>query len=253
MNAHGLFITGTDTGVGKTLVTACLTALLNESGTNTVPYKPVQSGGIATAAGWLAEDVMFYQDVCTLPYTQSQLCSYCLEPAFSPHLAARETGVQIEATRMKKQFHHLACSHDIVLVEGAGGLAVPITETDNELYMTVDLIRELRLPLLLVTHAGLGTLNHTVLTVEYARSHGLAIIGLLINRMPTVPTIMQQDNVRMIEKLTGAPVLGIIPELTDASPSNVRQVLPELAEHIQLETIVQKTKAYSPSQGRSLL
>lgn len=243
MSTYGLFITGTDTGVGKTLATACLTALLNESGVNTIPYKPVQSGGIATAAGLLAEDVLFYQDVCNLPYTQSQLCSYCLEPAFSPHLAARETGVHIEPARISTQFQQLARSHDVVLVEGAGGLAVPVAETDSGLYMTIDLIRELRLPLLLVTHAGLGTINHTVLTVEYARSHELTVIGLLVNQMPANPTIMQQDNIRMIEKLTGVPVLGTIPELTDASPSGVRQALPDLTQHIQLETILQKIKA----------
>ncbi|BAU28822.1 dethiobiotin synthase [Aneurinibacillus soli] len=243
MSTHGLFITGTDTGVGKTLATACLTALLTESGINAIPYKPVQSGGIATGAGLLAEDVLFYQDVCDLPHTQSQLCSYCLEPAFSPHLAARETGVHIDPARIRAQFHQLTRSHDVVLVEGAGGLAVPIAETDSGLYMTIDLVRELRLPLLLVTHAGLGTINHTVLTVEYARSHQLTIIGLLINRMPDVPTIMQQDNIRMIEKLTGIPVLGIIPELTDASPFGVRQAWSDLTRHIKIETILQKIKA----------
>ncbi|AMA73509.1 MULTISPECIES: dethiobiotin synthase [Aneurinibacillus] len=236
------FVTGTDTGVGKTMVTGCLTAFLSMCGYDAVPYKPIQSGGVQGDGGLVAEDVTFYRSLHSLPYEQNTLCTYCMEPAVSPHLAARQTGTRINPGHIAQQLSTLRKKHDVVLVEGAGGLAVPIMEEKQEVYMTADLIRDLRLPLLIVTHPGLGTINHTILTVEYARACRIPILGLLVNRMPDNPSEMMQDNVRIISSLTNLPVLGMLPDITDFKPERIRERLPEIGRSLRLTLLLERLR-----------
>ncbi|WP_286884343.1 dethiobiotin synthase [Aneurinibacillus sp. UBA3580] len=237
---HALFVTGTDTGVGKTMVTGLLTALFAMGGYDAIPYKPVQSGGIRSDLGLVAEDVEFYRSLYPLPYDQNTLCTYCMEPALSPHLAALQTGVCIEPEHIAGHLQKLRASHDFVFVEGAGGLAVPLREDERGIYMTVDLIERLRLPLLLVTHPGLGTINHTILTASYAQIRGIPILGIIVNRMPLAPGEMEQDNVRMISKLTELPVLGTFPEMEQKEPKALRTRLHELHKCINLALLLER-------------
>jgi dethiobiotin synthetase len=237
---HALFVTGTDTGVGKTMVTGCLTALLAMYEFDTVPYKPVQSGGIRNGDTLIAEDVMFYQSIHSLPYKQDTLCTYCMEPAVSPHLAARQTGTLIEPERIARRLESLRRKHDIVLVEGAGGLAVPLYEDKQEIYMTIDLIEHLRLPLLLVTHPGLGTINHTVLTIKYAQQRSIPVLGIIVNRMPKTPCEMERDNVRMMSQLTGVPVLGTFPDLEEIIPDTLHEYFAELRKQVNLTLLLKR-------------
>ncbi|ERI08290.1 dethiobiotin synthase [Aneurinibacillus aneurinilyticus] len=237
---HALFVTGTDTGIGKTMITACLTALLARCEYDAVPYKPIQSGGIRMGDTLIAEDVAFYQSIHPLPYGQDELCTYCMEPAVSPHLAAQQTKVFIDPDCIARQLQILRKNHDFVVVEGAGGLAVPLYESEQGIYMTDDLITHLHLPLLLVTHPGLGTINHTVLTVKYAQAHGIPILGFIVNYMPQQPNSMERDNVRMISELTGLPVLGSFPQITDTAPEALRMQLDELRTHINLALLLER-------------
>ncbi|MFT9847636.1 dethiobiotin synthase [Aneurinibacillus sp. REN35] len=217
-----LFITGTDTGVGKTMVTGYLQALYATGGYRTIPYKPIQSGGIRQGQQVIAEDVAFYQSLSSLPYEQEMLCTYCMEPAVSPHLAAKQVGMTMEWGRIDNHLTMLRKHHDLVFVEGAGGLAVPLAKDERGLYMTTDLIARLQLPLLLVTQPGLGTINHTVLTVAYARQKKIPILGLIINRMPENPSEMHIDNVQMMSELTGLPILGTLPEMDGTAMETLR-------------------------------
>ncbi|MGC4376178.1 dethiobiotin synthase [Fictibacillus sp. Mic-4] len=210
---NALFITGVDTGVGKTVVTAYLTALIQKEGMKAVPFKPIQSGGIEHAGKLIAEDVQFYKQLAALPYSQEELCTYCLKDAVSPHLAANRSKIEIDRKRIIEQFHQLQKENDFVFVEGAGGLVVPLAEDRKGVYMTADLICDLRLPLLIVTHPELGTINHTLLTIAYAKSKGIPIVGLIFNQMPEEPGFMQEDNINMIQKLSGVPVIGCIPSI----------------------------------------
>ncbi|CEH30081.1 hypothetical protein AM501_12350 [Aneurinibacillus migulanus] len=239
---HALFVTGTDTGVGKTMITGCLTALLASCDYNAVPYKPVQSGGIRMGDTLVAEDVAFYQSIHPLPYGQDELCTYCMEPAVSPHLAAQQTGVFIDPECIVRQLQVLRKNHDFVVVEGAGGLAVPLYESEQGIYMTDDLITRLNLPILLVTHPGLGTINHTVLTAKYAQARGIPILGFIVNHMPQQPNSMERDNVRMISKLTGLPMLGSFPQVTDTVPEVLSLQLDELRKQINLELLLERLK-----------
>ena len=207
----GIFVTGTDTGIGKTFVTAYLLGILQRSGIKAVPYKPVQSGGRLEEGILVAEDIEEYRLAANLTYQQGELCTYCLEDPVSPHLAAKISGVKIDKNRLVNQYIKLQKENDLVIVEGAGGLAVPLAENEDEIYLTKDLINELDIPVLIVTHPSLGTINHSLLTAEYAKKNGIAILGFIINNVSEEESLMEQDNVRMIEILSGVPVIGKIP------------------------------------------
>jgi dethiobiotin synthetase len=210
---NGIFITGTDTGIGKTFVTAYLTGILQRSGVKAVPYKPIQSGGRRENGELIAEDIEIYQQAAQLPYRQEELCTYCLEPPVSPHLAARISGVEIEKDRMIHHYHKLQKENEVVIVEGAGGLAVPLAENEDGVYLTKDFIKELNIPIIIVTHPFLGTINHSILTAEYAMKNGISVLGFVVNKMPRADSLMEQDNLRMLKLLSGVPVIGKIPYL----------------------------------------
>ncbi|MBN6188669.1 dethiobiotin synthase [Aneurinibacillus sp. BA2021] len=248
---EALFITGTDTGIGKTMVTGCLQALFAAAGYRSIPYKPVQSGGVRQGEQLVAEDVAFYRSVSSLPYEQEMLCTYCMEPAVSPHLAARQTGTRIEWERIETHLAMLRGEHDIVLVEGAGGLAVPLAETESGLYMTTDLVQRLRLPLLLVTHPELGTINHTVLTAAYAKQLGIPVLGLIVNQMPEHATDMQQDNVKVMKELTGLPVLGTLPPFRQAELEGLRTSQTALEGYIDIKQLVRRLQQVKETQPQT--
>jgi dethiobiotin synthetase len=210
----GLFVTGTDTGVGKTAVTAYLTALLRKSGITAVPFKPVQSGGRNENGRLIAEDIEEYMRASEIGYKQEELCLYCLEEAVSPHLAAKLSRINIEKEKLMERYRELESENKIVLVEGAGGLAVPISEIEEDLFLTKDLILELSIPAVIVTTPFLGTINHSVLTAEYADRHGIEVAGFIVNKVSSEEVLMEQDNMRMIERISGLPVIGRIPAMT---------------------------------------
>lgn len=204
----GYFITGTDTDVGKTVVTSLLLSYLKNTGVDVFPYKPIQSGAILEDGKLQAPDVQMYQRV--LPQLQSEkACTYLLKKASSPHLAAKEEDVTFDVNSIIKNTVQLEAAHDLILVEGAGGAVVPIQGD----YCMIDLMKDLQLPVILVGRAGLGTINHTVLTVMALQSANIHIEGILLNCIQTGDKTIEEDNAKVIERLTGIPVLGIIPQI----------------------------------------
>lgn len=230
----GIFITGTSSNVGKTIVTTCLTYAFRKRNIDTVPYKPIQCGAIVKGEEWLAPDVELYRKVYQ-PKDDEQLNSYLYEPRFSPHFAAQLAGNPINPQIIKNNFKLLQEEHELVLVEGAGGLAVPLID---EQYGTPELIIDLNIPIVIVTQATVGTLNATALTAHYAQSKGLNIKGIIINGYPANPTEGIKHNPPMIERMTGVPVIGIIPQ-TDNVEARLGDegVLEELIEGIDLEQL----------------
>lgn len=208
---QGIFITGTGTEIGKTYVTKFLTKALIQSGFRVAPYKPIQTGCVWKDGELKAEDVESYIQTANLSYGQKDLCTYFFEKPASPHLAAHLENVRIDVNRMKQHYDRLQKEHDIVLVEGAGGLAVPIME-ENEMYMTKDIIQMLDIPLIIVVPPHLGSINHTLLTVEYAKANRLSILGIVFNKVSSHPDIIEKDNMRVIEKMTNLPILGKVPK-----------------------------------------
>lgn len=197
------FITGTDTGVGKTFVTAALLSALRNSGVDAVAMKPVQTG----SARGRSPDLDFCAKVAgwRIPRGElSDLCPYRFPMPASPHLAARSAGSRIVPGKILAAFRRLEKRHESVLVEGAGGLLVPLSAS----YDQRDLIRALRLPVMVVARAGLGTLNHTLLTVEALRPAGIAIAAVVLSQdAPRRNQISRDNEFFLRERLAPVPVL----------------------------------------------
>ncbi|MDP2991919.1 MAG: dethiobiotin synthase [Deltaproteobacteria bacterium] len=206
-----IFITGTDTGVGKTVITALLALLYQEAGVKVGLEKPVITGVKAGEDAALAGDLAFLQKA--LSTGERPVYSYAFTPAVSPHLAAALAGIFIDPARIEADHVRLSSRCDAVLVEGAGGLLVPL----NDNCLMADLAARLKLPLLIVSRPSIGTINHTLLTVSCAQARGLEVVGVVINNYPARPGPAEADNPGAIEKFAGVPVLAIVPHITSLS------------------------------------
>ena len=212
---RGLFVTATDTGVGKTVVTAALALALAARGRPPSLMKPVQTGNLADDP---AGDTRVLERLSGLPVANV----YAFEPPVAPLVAARAAGRAIELVPILERAGALASP---LLVEGAGGLLVPVGED----WTIADLARALGLPLVVVARAGLGTVNHTALTVRAARGEGLEVAGVVLNEHGSPPDASWDTNAALIEELAAVPVLGRMPALSELSPDALREAAEGLA------------------------
>lgn len=203
----GIFVTGTDTGVGKTIVSATLARLLRMNGINVGVMKPVTSGCREAPGKLVSDDALLLCQAAGIPYSDT-IAPYCLREALAPAEAAGAEGIRIDLSHLKALYGSLTESYEYVIVEGAGGLMVPLSGG----LLIADLVRELNLALLVVARPGLGTINHTVLTCFAARQMGLAVAGVIINGMPGNPGRAERSAPHQIGSLCGAPVLGVWPQ-----------------------------------------
>lgn len=205
---QGYFITGTDTGVGKTVVTAGIAANLKQRGINVGIMKPVQTGSTTTRHGLVSPDALFALTVAGIVDEMELVSPYRLKPPLAPRIAAELTGTAIDLVKINRAYRELCRRHDFMLVEGAGGIMVPITGR----FLMADLIKAFDLPALIVARPGLGTVNHTLLTVEYAKSRGIHVAGIIINGLNEKEDgTAEKTNPGLIAELSGVPVIGIIP------------------------------------------
>ena len=206
--SKGYFVTATGTDVGKTFVTALLVKKWRDSGIDAGYYKAALSGAELREGKWVAGDADYVKRIANLPDTQEQLVSYVYKEAVSPHLAARKEGNPVELTKVKADFEAAFARHELIFAEGSGGIICPIRYDDQKIFLE-DVIKTVNLPILVVTTAALGSINACVLTVEYARSHGLTIRGLIVNRYGSSGNQeMEDDNIRMMQDLTGLEILA---------------------------------------------
>ncbi len=212
----GIFVTGTDTGVGKTMVCAALTAQWRVEGVDAVPMKPIQTGCVEQDGQLHAPDL---DDVLRAAGLQPPLqeCSwmapYRFVPPCSPHLAAQQAGEELSLPHIVACFHQLAARHRVVLVEGAGGVLVPLGQGRTML----DLMLALQLPVLLVARPGLGTINHTLLSLRELRRAGLQPLGVVFNETtPTCRGAIETDNPRIIAELAAPLRTWQLPFTPDA-------------------------------------
>ena len=203
---QGIFVTGTDTGVGKTLVSATLAYLLRMKGVNVGVMKPVTSGCREEGGRLISDDALLLCRAAGVSCSED-VAPYLLREPLAPAEAAKIDGVGIDFSRIRECHGRLAASHDVVIVEGAGGLMVPLAGG----LLVADLARELELPLLVVARPDLGTINHTVLTCFSARQIGLSVCGVVINNYPDAPGLAEQSAPHHIGSLCGAPILGLWP------------------------------------------
>ena len=206
--SKGYFVTATGTDVGKTFITALLVKKWRDSGIDAGYYKAALSGAELRDGKWVAGDADYVKRIANLPDTQEQLVSYVYKEAVSPHLAARKEGNPVELAKVKADFDAACARHEFIFAEGSGGIICPIRYDDQKVFL-VDIMKTLDLPLLIVTTAALGSINACVLTVEYARSRGLDVRGLIVNRYGSSGNLeMEDDNIRMMQDLTGLEILA---------------------------------------------
>jgi dethiobiotin synthetase len=218
---QGVFITGTDTDVGKTWVAAGLTAVLRQGGKPAVYFKPIQSGCPLEGARLIPTDARLAKDVARLTEPLDLLTPIALRLPLAPGIAATQAGVEVDLAKIAKSLGELAARYKFLVVEGAGGLYVPLIDTK---FLVLDLIMWLGLPLVVVAKSGLGTINHTVLTVKAALAAGVKVAGVILNRYPDPPGLAAETNPTVIAALTGVPILGRLPEVPDLDQTAGREV-----------------------------
>jgi dethiobiotin synthetase len=208
----GVFISATDTSVGKTTLAAGLVGFLKRQGINVGVMKPVASGAIECDSGKLisqdAEMLVKFSE-CSDPW--EWINPYCLATPVTPALAAKIEGVTIDLSRIQSCFVELSGRHDFVVVEGAGGIMSPIFEN----LLVADMISVLDLPVIIVSRAVLGTINHTLMTFECLKNRNIGILGFFLNRFPKKPNLTESTSAEMITSVSGVPHFGSIPDLGD--------------------------------------
>ncbi len=231
MNLKSYFISGTDTGVGKTVVTACLLALYRKQGVDTGVMKPFETGVDPECSSEANSDAKFLLAVSGNQDTLEEVCPIRLKPPAAPLQAARMTDQTVDIDFVLENFHKLQNRHDQMLVEGVGGLMVPLRPD----YFITDLIREMGLPLIIVSRFALGTLNHTLLTLKAAQSAGIEIAGVILNRSDNnLLNEVEQGQAELMEELSGIPVIGECPFIDPVSVERFDNQLAEEIEHWKL-------------------
>ena len=206
----GIFVTGTDTGVGKTLVACALLRAFAFCGLRAAGMKPVASGCHADLRGVANEDVAALMAASNVELPVELVNPYCFEPAIAPHLAARQSGTRISLARIRACYLEIASRADRVVVEGAGGLLVPLGgEQDFS-----DVARALKLPVVLVVGMRLGCLNHALLTAEAIQTRGLPLAGWVANRIDPAMAYFD-ENLQTLRQSLPAPLLSVVPFAPD--------------------------------------
>lgn len=249
---RGLFITATGTDVGKTFVASGLARVLVRQGLDVGVWKPVQSGW--AAADHPAADSAILCRAAKVAESANQVCSFSFAPPLTPLLAARASGVALNMAQILASGEALLQAHDLILVEGAGGLAVPLTQNK----MIVDLALNLDFPVLLVAAPGLGTINQTLLSVSYARQRGLRVAGIIFNGgdpavmplsdladfdpCPAAHENSQYTNPLLVAQFGDIPVLGWVPRL-QTNANDLEQRADWVETHLSIPAILASASA----------
>jgi len=216
VSARGIFITGTDTDVGKTVVSCALVRGLRALGRRVAVMKPVASGATRTPHGLRNADALALMDAAGSELPYERVNPYCFEPPVSPHIAAKEAGIEVDTSRIKQDYDVLVAGSDWVVVEGAGGWFAPI----NNHQTMADLAWALSVPALLVVGLKLGCLNHAQLTRIGIEAHGVSFAGWVANGVD--PAMARAaENLTALERLLGEPALAVIGHSPAALPQLV--------------------------------
>jgi dethiobiotin synthetase len=204
--SRGLFVAGTDTGVGKTVVACAIAATLADQGHAVSVFKPVVTG--LTGDSEAVPDHERLRASARSRQCAADVSPYLFDPPVSPHLAAERAGVTIAPHGLRAAAHAAAASGDVLVAEGVGGLMVPLADD----YLVRDLAADLGLPVVIAARPGLGTISHTLMTLECARAAGLAVQAVVLTPWPAQPSDMERSNSDTIERV-GAVAVATLPEL----------------------------------------
>lgn len=243
--SRGFFITGTDTGVGKTLVACGLAAAFREAGFKIGVMKPAESGCRNEKGHLVPQDATFLKAAAGSNQPIERICPYRLGVPVAPSVAAAHAGVQIRPDFLVRLYRDMSIVHDLMLVEGAGGLLVPLRPS----YTYADLAREISLPVLVVVGNRLGAVNHALLTLEHAACLNLKVSGYILNDMDSERTPATATNAETIREMTRVPCVGRVPFLRTpgqgtGAPQETRPDLGVLFQrHIEFDYLKQAVRA----------
>jgi dethiobiotin synthetase len=224
----GFFVTGTDTDVGKTFITSGIAAVLKEKQIDIGVYKPILSG---VSPEHPESDTSLLKEGSQTPLTYEEITPFEFKEPLAPYVAGRLEGRSIYLKDVLKHWDRIKEKHPYFLVEGAGGISVPLGPD----FLVSDLISALELPIIIVARPNLGTINHTFLTVKYAQSIGIHITGIIINGKNSVFDLAEETNPDVIEKQCGVPILGVTPKLEDLNKEAIKQMI---KEHIDVSKLI---------------
>jgi dethiobiotin synthetase len=217
---HGFFVTGTDTGVGKTLVCCALLYGFAALGKSVIGMKPVAAGAIRSADGLVNDDVALLRAASNVEAPPQLVNPYCFEPPIAPHLAAEQAGAAIDFATIANAYQQLAAVADIVIVEGIGGFCVPLNHNED----SADLAQRLGLPVILVIGLRLGCLNHALLTAQAIRAKGLQLAGWIANCIDPALAAADENVAALAERLV-APLLGKVKFAVAPDPQRIAALI----------------------------
>ncbi|HDH05549.1 MAG TPA: dethiobiotin synthase [Nitrospirae bacterium] len=232
--SKGIFITGTDTGIGKTFVAVGLIKAMRERGLNVCPMKPVETGCRIRDGEPVPEDALKLINASGINEPVDAINPYRLRHPLAPSVAAEIEGVKISGKKILSAYNKLSRKYDLVIIEGAGGIMAPVYKK----YLFLDLAKDLDLPVVIVSRPGLGTINHSLLTIEAARHKGLNVFGVIINyAVKTKKGLPEKTAPEVIERLGGAPVLGVVPYTEKPGNSRLDKIFNRIASLLQKQTV----------------
>jgi len=222
-----IFVTGTDTDVGKTVIVACLASYLKKTGKKVAIYKPIHCGNLLEG-NIKSPDLALVKELSNIS-EKDLFNDFSFSLASSPHLAAEHDRTSVDIQTIKDRTRSLLSTYDYVIIEGAGGLIVPLTRN----YTVLDLIEDLSVPVLIVARAGLGTINHTSLTVNVLKSIEIPILGIILNCFKG--SLIEEDNKKIINTLNNVPILGTVPFSED-----IKDIVKGFEKYVDIEKIFKK-------------
>jgi dethiobiotin synthetase len=203
----GIFITGTDTGVGKTLLAASLAAFLRDRGYRVGVMKPAETGCPESDGTLIPQDALRLKEAAGCAEPIETICPYSFAEPLAPSIAAERSNRKIDVDLLLSTYGEISAKYDVTLVEGAGGLMAPLLPS----YTYADFARVLKLPVLVVAANKLGVINHLLLTLEHASCRGLKVLGYVLNRISNENSLAAETNREVLFGLTGVPCLGELP------------------------------------------
>lgn len=232
--AKGIFIVGTDTDVGKTVLTAGILHVLRSNGYNATYFKAAASG-MFEVDGVMTGDVSLACEVSNLEEAYENITPYVYKAEVSPHLAAKLENNPIQIDVIRERYDYLKKKYDYIIAEGSGGIICPLIDDERGLYTLENLIVDLNMSVIIVARAGVGTINHTILTVKYIESLGINIKGIIINNY--IDNVLCNDNINMIEKLTSVPVIGKLKYIDNLKENMVQAIRIHVEKAFSIKTI----------------
>ncbi len=230
----GFFVTGTDTGVGKTLITCALILALQQRGLSVAAMKPIAAGTIDVDGVAMNEDVALFMAATGNRHPMAAVNPYCFQEAIAPHIAALHDGSHVEFDVIGTAYRQLARDAEVVLVEGAGGFLVPMSAGESMALIPA----ALRLPVVLVVGMRLGCLNHALLTVEAIRARGLTLAGWIANSASSETMNARAENLSTLVRMIDAPLIGDVPH---SGGGDTMQAACRAATQLQSELLIPRS------------